>query len=190
MVSNILTKNDQRQIAYSSRKKISKEDKQAFGIAISRALLALDDVRKAKNILSYMATEDEVDLSYFADNAKDKVISYPVSYEKGIMKAYVPNTKDSFVTGKYGIISPKEEASVLESPENLDIVIVPCIGFSENMKRLGHGAGYYDRYLEKCVKAKFICVAFEAQKLDNVITDQYDKLMDVIVTEEKTYWSE
>lgn len=190
MAINLLTKNDQRKIAYANRKKLSSSDKQSFGFAISEKLLSLEDIKKAKNILSYMATEDEVSLDHFAEIAKDKKISYPVSYAQGIMKAYLPNSGDSFVTGKFGIISPKEDDSVLVNPEDIDVVIVPCVGFSENMKRLGHGAGYYDRYLDKCTKAKYICVAFEAQKLDNVITDQYDKLMDIIVTEEKIYLPE
>jgi len=190
MAINTLTKNDQRKIAYANRKKLSASDKQSFGFAISEKLLSIPEVKDAKNILSYMATEDEVSLSHFANLAKDKTISYPVSYEKGIMKAYVPNSEKSFVTGKFGIVSPNEEDSVLVDPKDIDVVIVPCVGFAENMKRLGHGAGYYDRYLEKCTKAKYICVAFEAQKLDNIVTDQYDKLMDVIVTEKKIYLSE
>jgi len=185
-----LTKNDQRKIAYQNRQKLSDSDKQSFSVEISSKLFELDCIQSAKNVLSYMATEDEVNLSYFAKHAKDKKISYPVSYAKGIMQAYLPNSEESFVVGKFGIVSPKEEDSSLVDPKDIDVVIVPCVGFSDNMKRLGHGAGYYDRYLEKCKKAKFVCVAFEAQKLKNVVTDQYDKLMDIIVTEKKIYLPE
>ncbi|MBQ1811908.1 MAG: 5-formyltetrahydrofolate cyclo-ligase, partial [Erysipelotrichaceae bacterium] len=52
--------------------------------------------------------------------------------------------------------------------------------------RLGHGGGYYDIFL-KDLKATKIAVAFEAQKLDQIITDINDIPMDMIITEAGIY---
>lgn len=183
----LLTKKEQRTYCYEQRKKLSDLDQKAFSDSISRKLLELPEIKNAKNILSYAAMPNEVDLSLFAKLSGDKCISYPVSYAKGIMKAYLPNSEDSWVVGKYGIRSPKEEDSVLIQPEDIDVVIVPCVGFGADKKRLGHGGGYYDRYLPLCPKAAKICVAFEAQKLDNICTDSYDQLMSCVVTELNIY---
>ena len=49
------------------------------------------------------------------------------------------------------------------------------------------GAGYYDRYLPKCVNAAVFAAAFEAQKLEKVYTEEYDRAMDGVVTEEEVY---
>ena len=184
------TKAEQRKIAMEKRRALSNEERAQFSQAVAEKLMTLDVIKSAKNILSYASTYDEVDMAPFAKLKADAKISYPISYAHGIMKAFVPNTKDAWVIGKFDIKSPDEDNSSPMNPEDIDVVIVPCVAFDETLKRLGHGAGYYDRYLPLCTKAKFICVAFEAQKLDNVVTDMYDHLMDAIVSERKIYLSE
>jgi 5-formyltetrahydrofolate cyclo-ligase len=81
-------------------------------------------------------------------------------------------------------------ASELVAPEEIDLVLVPCVAFDKNRNRLGHGAGYYDRYLPLCTRAKCIAVAFEAQRLPRVVTDAHDRRMDAVVTEKKIYLPE
>ena len=103
------------------------------------------------------------------------------------MEAYVPDGPESLVKGLLGITAPDPEKSELLKPEDIDLVLVPLVAFDEEKRRLGHGGGYYDRYLPKCVKADLIAVAFEAQKLEEIATDSYDVLMKTIVTEEKVY---
>ena len=52
---------------------------------------------------------------------------------------------------------------------------------------MGMGAGYYDRYLEKCSGAHIVAVAFECQKADSVMRQEWDKPMEKVFTEEKIY---
>ena len=54
-------------------------------------------------------------------------------------------------------------------------------------RRLGHGAGYYDRFLPLCKKAVKIAAAFALQQLDEIICDSHDISMDLVVTEEKIF---
>ena len=65
-----------------------------------------------------------------------------------------------------------------------DLVICPGTAFDESGSRLGMGAGYYDRFLPKCVNAVFVLAAFEAQRADEVPQEETDVPMDLIVTEE------
>lgn len=48
-------------------------------------------------------------------------------------------------------------------PQELDILLVPLVAFDEACNRMGHGRGYYDRYLPQC-RAKTIGIAFACQK--------------------------
>ena len=167
------------------RRALSDEDRKTFSRKICDTLSSLDEFKNAKCIFSYKASFDEADPDYLS--TEGKTFCYPISYAGGIMDVRIPASENGWEEGKFGILSPNKENSVLVKPEEIDLVIVPCVGFDEQKKRLGHGKGYYDRYLPQCVNAKKIAIAFEAQKLDEVVTDQYDVEMTHVVTENAIY---
>jgi 5-formyltetrahydrofolate cyclo-ligase len=101
------------------------------------------------------------------------------------MEAAVPDAPDAFVKGKFDILSPDPVKSRIIPLEEIDVVLVPCVGFDEAGMRLGHGGGYYDRYLPRCPHATKILVAFEAQRLDAVCAGEHDVAMDFVVTESR-----
>ena len=88
---------------------------------------------------------------------------------------------DPLKINKYGI--PEPVTSKLYYP---DILLVPLVGYDEDLNRLGYGAGYYDRLISKLNKKKKLLkigLALSAQKIDNIPTNKYDKKLDYIVTE-------
>ena len=178
-------KNEQRNQCLLARRGLSNAEREAYSHAICQTLKALEPVLLAKTIFSYMATWDEVDLCVFHEwaSARGKQICFPITYPRGLMEAAVPDTPDAFVKGKFDILSPDPERSRIIPPEEIDVVLVPCVGFDGKGNRLGHGGGYYDRYLPRCPRATKILVAFEAQRLDAVCVGESDVAMDFIVTE-------
>ena len=98
--------------------------------------------------------------------------------------------------GNISVYNPKEKLMAITpsgmdyfelKPEDIDLVICPCTSFDEELGRMGMGAGYYDRYLEKCSGAHIVAVAFECQKADSVMRQEWDKPMEKVFTEEKIY---
>ena len=180
-------KNRQRNQCLAARRELSIAEREAYSHTICQTLTTLDPVIRAQMIFSYMATWDEVDLSGFHEwaSARGKQICFPVTYPRGLMDAAVPDTPDAYVKGKFDILSPAPERSRIIRPEEIDVVLVPCVGFDEAGMRLGHGGGYYDRYLPRCPHATDILVAFEAQRLDTVCVGESDVAMDFIVTESR-----
>ena len=185
----IETKKEQRIRAIQARRALTAEQRAAASLELCTKVSGLDCFKQAKTILAYAATWDEGDLSSLCALAAEqgKTVAYPVSYKGGIMEAYAPDSPDAMVTGLLGITAPDISRSRLILPEELDLVLVPCVAFDEEKRRLGHGGGYYDRYLPGCVNAKLVLVAFEAQKLPEVTADPHDVLMNVLVTEDKVY---
>ena len=181
-----MTKKEQRKLAAAARRAMTAEERQAADAAICARLMALPELEKAKTVFSYMALGDEVDLSALHAWLQERGtrLLFPVSLPGGVMEAWEPG---SWRSGAYGIREPDRQDSRPAAPEEIDLVLAPCVAFDEECRRLGHGAGYYDRYLPKCPQAPVYAVAYEAQKLPRVVCGQYDRTMDRVVTEKTTY---
>ena len=180
-------KTAQRKYCMNARRMQTPEEQKEYSAELSRKLTTLPEVQKATHIFSYMAMQDEVDLSVFHDWAEQngKVLSYPISMQNGHMEAYTLGEEPVWNYGKYGIREPNPDFSILRKPEDFDVILVPCVGFDEDGGRIGHGAGYYDRYIDRAPDACRVCIAFEAQKLEKVVEEDTDMPMDYVVTEKR-----
>ncbi|KAK7032646.1 hypothetical protein VNI00_012911 [Paramarasmius palmivorus] len=98
---------------------------------------------------------------------------------------------NSLPEGLWGIKEPTAQYN--EQPRTdvldvgLDMILVPGVAFDRSMSRLGHGKGYYDRYLSAYTSWKItsvirLALALREQLVDEVPTDDNDWKMDVILT--------
>ena len=175
----------QRKRALEARRALSEEERQEKSEQICRRLLEMPVLDGAKCVLSYRALPEEADLTalHEALEARGCRLCFPVSLSGGVMEAWEPGC---WTRGRYGIWEPERESSKLVAPEEIDLVLAPCVAFDEKRERLGHGAGYYDRYLPRCPGAKCIAVAFEAQQLPRIYSDPTDRPVDAVVTEARS----
>ena len=183
-----IDKKQQRKLAVEKRRALTQEERDEKSRAISDLLIKLiKDPRysKVRTIFSYRGTWDEVNVDAFNDWAEVQGyrVSYPISLPDGIMKAAVPAERDAWHRAAYGILEPVMENSKILEPEDIDLVIVPCVAFDEYGNRCGHGAGYYDRFMTSMPPESLIMVAFEAQRSEKLITEETDIPVPTIVTE-------
>ena len=184
----VIDKKQQRRIAIERRRALTQEERDEKSRAICDLLIKLiKDPRysKVRTIFSYRGTWDEVNVDAFNDWAEVQgyCVAYPISLPDGIMKAAVPAQKNAWHRAAYGIFEPVMENSKILEPEDIDLVIVPCVAFDEYGNRCGHGAGYYDRFLTEMAPEALIMAAFEAQRLEKLITEETDIPVRTIVTE-------
>jgi len=153
---------------------------------ICEAILSLPELRDAGTVFSYMAMAEEVDLSAVHERLRLRGVrlAFPLSLPQGRMEARLPG---GWRVGAYGIREPDPAFSLLVSPEDIDLVLMPCVAFDGENMRLGHGAGYYDRYLPQCPRAVTVTAAFEAQRLEQVAFDAHDRAAEIVVTERGVY---
>ena len=182
------TKKFIRQEKISARKALTPEERTVFSREISGKLLASEYYKNSDTIMIYQAMQGEVDLTKFSQLAKaeGKRLCYPKCISKTEMIALDPK-EDVWNVGAFGIKEPNLEWSEIIEPEGIGLIICPCTAFDENCNRLGMGAGYYDRFLEKATNADIVAVAFEIQKADSIPMDEYDKIMDSVFTEKRIY---
>ncbi|MCX6125217.1 MAG: 5-formyltetrahydrofolate cyclo-ligase [Proteobacteria bacterium] len=75
-------------------------------------------------------------------------------------RSYKPG--DSLEKNRWGILEPSLDSQVA-IPGPQDLILVPCLAITKTGDRLGHGRGYYDRYLSQIATCPLrIGVCFEA----------------------------
>lgn len=160
---------------------------------IGRALRNLPEYRKARSIMMYVSVGKEVmtnKMLLFALQ-EGKQVSLPLctDTENYIMEARLWNEEHKLVKGEYGIPTPAEDAPTIDA-EDIDLVVLPCVACDRECNRLGHGAGYYDRFIEKlrpdCDK---IALCYEKIIADEIPMEAHDVKMDAVITEENIYRS-
>lgn len=85
------------------------------------------------------------------------------------------------VPGVYGIPEPPEGAEVAD-PAEIDLIFAPGLAFDRRGNRVGHGAGYYDRYLAGY--GGMVCgVCFAAQVVEDLSPAPHDVPVGALATE-------
>jgi 5-formyltetrahydrofolate cyclo-ligase len=69
-------------------------------------------------------------------------------------------------------------------PDQIDVAIVPGLGFTASGERLGQGGGWYDRVLTSLrPDAVIVGVCFDEQVVDELPVEEHDVRCDVVVTD-------
>ena len=139
----------------------------------------------AKNIGGYYPSNYEIDDLEILDllEKQNYRISLPIVKKNNQMNFYEWSKKDPLKINKFGIPEPVSFKIVYP-----DILLVPLVGYDNDLNRLGYGGGFYDRYIEKIDKIKKVTkigLAFSYQKIKSVPIDHNDKKLDFIITEKE-----
>ena len=169
-----------------ARSGLSPEEREVKSALAVERLAASEVFRKAHTVMLYDHVGGELSLDTLLTHpaAAGKRFCYPLCVSRTEMISMVPG---AWQTGAYGIREPVREQSEEVRPEEIDLVICPGTAFDPACNRMGMGGGYYDRYLPRCVNARVVMAAFEAQKVDQVPTDPWDRPMEMVFTEEAVY---
>ncbi len=92
---------------------------------------------------------------------------------------------------RYGIAEP-QDAKPLRARQ-LDLLLLPLVGFDHQGYRLGMGGGFYDatlafmRHRRSGRKPRLVGVAYECQRVEMLPHDPWDMPLDAVLTERRLY---
>jgi len=140
-------------------------------------------------VAAYMAFDGEPDLLPVLSNLGQKGVklALPVIQDAPAethisMRAW--SLGQDMVANHYGIAEPGGTEDIRLS--DIDLVLVPLVGWDRAGGRLGMGAGYYDRLFQPCAgaaKPMRIGVGYEIQCLPEVPRDPWDIRLHGVITE-------
>ena len=140
---------------------------------------------KSKIIGGYYPFNYEMDilnvLKFFEKN--NYIISLPKIAKDNKMNFFRWSKNEPLKINKLGIPEPISNRKIYPN-----ILLIPLVGFDDQLNRLGYGGGYYDRYLlnaENKNKLFKIGIGFSFQKVKLLPINEYDKKLDCVITEKK-----
>ncbi|XP_033345205.1 5-formyltetrahydrofolate cyclo-ligase [Bombus vosnesenskii] len=173
---------------------LNTEEKQRQSMKVFDKLCSLPQFRESTRISLYLSTKDEIDtieiLKYIFERKKVVFIPRYKGKEMEMVKLLSMQDYETLPLTKWNIKQP----NVNELRENalqtggLDLILIPGVAFTANGKRLGHGMGYYDKFLDLCLKKQqkiphLIALAFNEQLCEDIPTSENDILLDLVLTE-------
>ncbi|KAG2341626.1 5-formyltetrahydrofolate cyclo-ligase [Suillus weaverae] len=187
---------------------LSQSDIQSQSQAIAEKVLSLPAFQQCKTVSCYLSMPAaEVQTTSLILNilgGLGKTLFVPsITSSDGNMdfvRVYTEEDYRSFPSGLWGIPEPtpewssKKRQSIFDADcNNLDLILVPGVAFDQSLSRLGHGKGYYDRFITSYSsstgrsKPLLVALALEQQLLEHgqVPMFDHDWKMDMIITPDK-----
>ena len=150
------------------------------GAAIAARVLTLPVWDQAQTVLMYMALPTEPETSSLRESAvrAGKTVLLPRCLPDHKMEAVPWLPGSEMHPGAWGIPCPAGPAY----PGVPDLCLIPCVSAAPGGIRLGHGGGYYDRYLTALTTVR-LCLCFSALVSPELPAEDTDVRMDGILTE-------
>ncbi|MCH7634321.1 MAG: 5-formyltetrahydrofolate cyclo-ligase [Proteobacteria bacterium] len=175
-----------RALARSKRRAAAAASGSEAGERLRESFLSALPLPPAQVVAGYWPLPEEIDVRPLMTNLhlSGHVLVLPVVVGRGqplIFRRWRPSLP--LDAGVYGISVPSAEA-----PEATPgVLLVPLLAFDGEGRRLGYGAGYYDRTLATLRRAGDILAigaAYAAQRMDSLPEEASDQRLDWVVTEE------
>ena len=196
-MESMLSKAEARQICKKTYAKVRHNDWSMYDERVRENIWQSRLYQEASLVMAFTPMPYEVDIKPLIDRAlrDHKTVLLPTmdAQEKGIMyfQSIQENWRESIHTqGKLKVPEPtlttvdsivhpfETEASIL--------FLMPCVAIDTQGNRLGHGGGYYDRYLKKKNKnTSTLAPVRSYQILENFHCNENDQKIDYLVNDSK-----
>lgn len=175
------------------RQALSASDRIAAANGVANSLEQLADFLVDAHVAGYWAIDGELPLHIVVANLVRRGQQYSLPRIVGSRELRFAPWRAGIVleSNRYGIPEPACTEAELMSPQALDIVLLPMLGFDRKGHRLGYGGGYYDASFaflnerSEATRPLLIGIAYAAQELDSIDAEPWDVRLDYVATEKE-----
>lgn len=193
-----------RQHLLSKRLNLSEAERTAWDQQIFQQLISCDFFKQANHFACYFSHLNEPQLvnlildyiqTTVNHNAHHQSLYLPI-LKKSEAGSYLSfgrcDLKTRFKNNLYNIPEPDVPTELELNASELDLILMPLVGFTSLKKRLGMGGGFYDRTLSFKLKTPdtkpyLVGIAYECQKSERIPIENHDIGLDNVITESRLY---
>lgn len=168
---------------------MTKEMYEEKSSAIHNFLFQTDSWERATTIGVTISRFPEVSTIEIIEKAweQKKRVAVPKCYPKdSSMRFFYLTSFSELETVYFGLQEPIENETFYCEKNSIDLMLVPGVVFDKRGYRIGHGGGYYDRYLQGFTGER-VSLAFHEQLVASVPTENHDIPVEFIITDEGLY---
>lgn len=202
-MANLFYKPEIREKMQKRRKELGLVSVTQAAQAVGAQVVLLSEFLQAGQIGCYLSIENELDpmpLMHCAQTLKKKlylpVISTvpDTSGQSAPLEFHAYTVGDPLQKSLHGTSAPAHRAGLIDDISSLDIIFLPLVAFDAHGNRLGRGAGHYDKTLNYAKQKEgrlpfLIGLAYDFQKVSEIVPDKWDVPMNMIITEKAVYYS-
>jgi 5-formyltetrahydrofolate cyclo-ligase len=166
---------------------ISPQEMQRRSAAAANLLFQQPEYANAEIVMTFLSLPNEIDTAPICLRAwqdRKRVLAPKVSWEqRRMLPIEIHSLASGVLQSPLGIREPADGVPIPVA--DIDLIIVPGLGFDPFGNRLGRGRGFFDRFLAHKDFCGISCgLAFEAQFVDQVPSGPHDIPVDMLVTDQ------
>jgi 5-formyltetrahydrofolate cyclo-ligase len=172
----------------AARRAITPEVKAAAEHAIAQRVAAIPEVLAARGVLAYAPLAEEVGITALVKwlRVRGTRLALPRVVGSRDLALHWVEDGDELALSSFGVPEPLASASAA-APRDLEVALVPGIAFDVDGYRVGFGAGYYDRQLDRIgERVVAIGLAYDEQVHAEVPRTRGDERLNLLVTPTRT----
>jgi len=181
-----VTKKEIRQQLRAKMAGVSPAELHERSIQACSRLAQTPEYAHSEIIMVFLSLPAEVDTTLLVLQSwrdRKRVLAPKVSWEqRRMLPIQIDSLSDDLSESVLGLREPADGVPIPLA--NIDMVIVPGIGFDLKGNRLGRGRGFYDRFRAHRDWAGIACgLALEDQVLEEVPVSEHDRKIQMLVTD-------
>ena len=179
------------------RNELTPDDQRLAATRLASNLVGTRPFLTSRRVACYLPNDGEIDTGPVIERLRRlrKTCYLPVLSRLSRDRLWFAEAglKTKLAPNRFGIPEPVVKSSDLVRAQELDLILMPLVGFDDEGNRLGMGGGFYDRSLEflrhrqHWRKPHLLGIAYDFQRVNGLTADPWDVPLQGVITDQTVY---